>query len=529
MLHFARWQVIVIAILCLLAPLFILPNFKIFQPYLPFSNKINLGLDLRGGVHLTYQADTRSYFETRMRTLKTDVRHVLRPARQSNKTLIGYRNLVVHKNHLTFLIAKSEQVPEAIERLKTLVSPIEGSFQNDYDITHNGNHVKIALTPEYKKYLSNAVLNQTIEVMRRRIDAFGTREPNILRQGEDKIILQVPGESNVARLKSEVGKTAQMTFHLVIDNPEMASKINPPVVYPSDRYPDQTYTLEPDPIVTGDNLVNASATRDDQGLPAVAFKFDSKGGQLFGKVTSENIGRLFAIVLDNKVISVPRIQSSIFGGSGIITGNFTAEEAGDLALLLRSGALPVNLNVIEERIIGPELGAESIVAGTKSLIYGFCAVSFFMIIFYGISGVFSVLALIVNTIMVFSVLSLISATLTLPGIAGIVLGMGVAVDANVLINERIREELRHGHSVIKAVTIGYDKAWVTILDSHITGMLSAFVMFFLGSGPIRGFAVTLGIGILLSLFTSVWISRLLFSYYILTKKPKTLRFGISGA
>jgi protein-export membrane protein SecD len=529
MLHFPRWQVIAIVFLCLLAPIFILPNIESLRPYVPFSNKINLGLDLQGGVHLTYQADTDNYFKTRMQTLKNDIRQVLRPSRQANKTLIGYRNFVVRGNSLSFMVVKPEQIPEAMERLKGLASYVDGTFDKDYEITNNNNVIKIAITQAYKKYLTKSVLNQTIEVMRRRIDSFGTREPNILRQGDDKIILQVPGESNVNRLKSEVGKTAQMTFHLVIDNPNNASKITPPLIYPSQDNPEETFMLEPDPIITGDNLVNASLTRDDNGLPAVAFKFDSKGSQTFGKVTSENIGRLFAIVLDNKVISAPRIQSAIFGGYGIITGNFTSEEAGSLALLLRSGALPVNLDIIEERIIGPELGAESIVAGTKSLVYGFGAVAFFMIIFYGLSGVFSVIALIVNTLMVFAILSLLSATLTLPGIAGIVLGMGVAVDANVLINERIREELRHGHSVIKAVTIGYDKAWVTILDSHITGILSAFVMFFLGSGPIRGFAVTLGIGILLSLFTSVWISRLLFSYYIITQKPEKLRFGISGA
>lgn len=529
MLHFLRWQVITIIILCLLAPLFILPNFKTFQPYLPFGHKINLGLDLQGGIHLAYQADMDSYFQTRMRTFKNEVRQVLRPSRDSNKALIGYRNFTIADKHLSFTIVKPEQVAEAVERLKTLVSPVDGSFNDDYKITYEGTRIKIAVTEAYQKYLVNAILSQTIEVMRRRIDSFGTREPNILRQGADKIILQVPGESDVDRLKSEVGKTAQMTFHMVVDDSNNASKINPPVVYPSQHYPEQMFTLESEPILTGDNLVNASATRDDQGLPAVAFKFDSKGSTAFGKITSENIGRLFAIVLDNKVISAPRIQSPIFGGYGIITGNFTSDEARDLALLLRSGALPVNLTIIEESIIGPELGADSIVAGTKSLIYGFCAVSFFMIMFYGVSGIFSVVALIVNTVMVFSVLSLLSATLTLPGIAGIVLGMGVAVDANVLINERIREELRQGHSVIKSVMIGYDKAWVTILDSHITGMLSAVVMFFLGSGPIRGFAVTLGVGILLSLFTSVWISRLLFSYYILIKKPKKLRFGISGA
>jgi protein-export membrane protein SecD len=529
MLHFPRWQIIAIVVLCLLTPLFILPNFQSVRDYVPFGNKINLGLDLQGGVHLAYQADTEQYYKNRLQTLKNDIRGVLRPARSANKELIGYRNFVMRGHSLSFMIVKPEQTTEAMNRLEDLNGTLEGSSAKEYTITANNNIIKMVFTDAHEKALTKSLLNQTIEVMRRRIDAFGTREPNILRQGNDKIILQVPGESDVNRLKSEVGKTAQMTFHLVLDNPSQASKINPPLILPMEETPTEVLSLEADAIITGDNLVNASLSRDNNGMPAVSFKFDSKGSQKFGQITADNIGRLFAIVLDNNIISAPRIQSAIFGGSGIISGNFTTESAGNLALLLRSGALPVDLKIIEERIIGPELGAESIVAGAKSLVYGFLAVSAFMIVFYGLSGVFSVVALIVNTLMVFAILSMISATLTLPGIAGIVLGMGVAVDANVLINERIREELRHGHSVIKSVTIGYDKAWVTILDSHITGMLSAFVMFFLGSGPIRGFAVTLGVGILLSLFTSVWISRLLFSHYILTKKPEKLRFGLSGA
>ncbi|MFT6071699.1 MAG: protein-export membrane protein SecD [Dasania sp.] len=526
MLHFSRWQIIIISILCILAPLFILPNFKTLQPYIPTENKINLGLDLQGGIHLGYQADTKSYFKTRMRTLKNDVRQILRPSRQSNKTLIGYRNFVIRDSALSFTIAKPEQIQEAEQRLQSLIAPIENSLDYNYAVTINNNQATISLTDAYKKFLSNSILNQTIEVMRRRIDSFGTREPNIIRQGTDRIILQVPGASNIEQLKSEVGKTAQMTFHMVLND---AAPSVQPLIYPDEENPDRTYKLHPDPLITGDNLINASASRDDSGQPAVSFKFDRKGSQTFARVTSENIGQLFAIVLDGKVISAPRIQSAILGGSGIITGNFTRQEASNLSLLLRSGSLPVNLEIVEERTIGPELGAESIVAGTKSLLYGFCAVALFMVAFYGIPGSFSVFALTMNTIMIFAVLSLLSATLTLPGIAGIVLGVGVAVDANVLINERIREELRQGQSLIKAVSLGYEKAWLTILDSHITGILSAVVMFFLGSGPIRGFAVTLGVGILLSLFTSVWISRLLFSLYISHKKPSQLKFGLSGA
>lgn len=526
MLHFPRWQVFLIGFLCLIAPLFILPNFQKTAAYVPFENSINLGLDLQGGVHLAYQADTDSYFTTKMQSLKKDMRQILRPARDRKQVLIGYRNFKVTKDYIGFTLVKPELKSDALKRLETLIEPVEGTLDSNFTIASEGNQVKISLTDAYKKYLSNSILDQSIEVMRRRIDSFGTREPNILRQGRDKIIIQVPGESDIAQLKSEVGKTAQMTFHMVVDN--LGKSKARTISYPLQEDATEKLTLEADPLLTGDNLVNAYLARDERGLPAVGFKFDRRGSQEFGKATSENIGRLFAIVLDNKIISAPRIQTAIFGGDGIITGDFTRQEAGNLALLLKSGALPVDLSIVEERTIGPELGAESIDAGTKSLLYGFCAVTLFMILFYGISGTFSVAALIVNVVMVFALLSMLSATLTLPGIAGIVLSIGVAVDANVLINERIREELRHGNAVMKAVSIGYEKAWLTIIDSHITGIVSAFVMFFLGSGPIRGFAVTLGIGILVSLFTSVWISRLLFSYYLKACHPKKLRFGLSG-
>lgn len=528
MLHFPRWQVILIIAVCLLAPLFILPNFKNIAPYIPFKNTINLGLDLQGGVHLAYQADTDSYFETQMKTLKNDVRDILRPSRNSGQSLIGYRNFIVNKDFLAVTIVKPEQKNDAIERLKTLITTIEGSLDDNFTVetSQDSSQIKLVSTAAYKRYLSKSVLDQAIEVMRRRIDSFGTREPNILRQGNNKVIIQVPGASDIEKLKSEVGKTAQMTFHMVEDN--IGSQKSDVITVPLQEDLSQSLTLDSTPLLTGDNLINAYGTRDEIGQPAVGFKFDRRGSQIFSKVTSENIGRLFAIVLDNEIISAPRIQSAIFGGDGIITGNFTRSEANNLALLLKSGALPVNLKIVEERTIGPELGAESINAGTKSLIYGFLAVTVFMILFYGLSGSFSVVALIVNVIMVFALLSMLSATLTLPGIAGIVLSIGVAVDANVLINERIREELRHGHPVLKAVSLGYEKAWLTIIDSHITGIVSAFVMFFLGSGPIRGFAVTLGIGILISLFTSVWISRLLFSYYLINKRPQKLKFGLSG-
>ena len=537
MLYFPRWQIVLIAVICFVAPFLLVSNFfskqELAQKPFLLQRQINLGLDLQGGAHLAYEADLENYYVGKLSALKADIRRVLRVqgAENAGKKSIGYRNLRIAKDNVSVMIVNEGDIPQAKERLLSLTQNIGTGFSKDYELVQNGSILKLTMTDELRDVLAGRVMEQTIEVMRRRIDAFGTREPNILRQGQDRIILQVPGESDMVRLKNEIGKTAKMTFHMVDDSIK-GENGRLPMGYmslPSVEQKDISYILEEDALLSGDNLVNAQVVQDEYGRPTVSFHFDRKGANIFARVTSDNIGRLFAIVLDGKVISAPQIQSAILGGQGVISGSFTSEEASNLSLLLRAGALPVDLKIVEERTIGPELGAESVVAGRNAMIYGFLAVSSFMILYYGTVGVFSVGALIVNTVLIFAVLTLLSATLTLPGIAGIVLGMGVAVDANVLINERIREEIRRGHSVIKAFTIGYERAWVTILDSHITGMVSALIMFFLGSGPIRGFAVTLALGVILSLFTSVWVSRLLFAKYLLKYRPEKLRFGLSGA
>ena len=541
MLYFPRWQVILIAFICLIAPFFVASNFvskeELKNYFLP-QKQINLGLDLQGGAHLAYEADLETYYQSKMTSLKADVRRALRPTGKDSdgQKRIGYRNLSVTKDSLSVTIPKADALEEASKRLMSVTQPVGGglaggALARDYALTQEANRFTLTMTSDNKELLASKVIEQTIEVMRRRIDAFGTREPNILRQGDDRIILQVPGESDIERLKSEVGKTAKMTFQMVNMNATEGDTVPSGYVRVFSAEEGQeniSYILDEEVILSGDNLINAASMRDEYGRPTVSFTFDRKGASIFGRVTSDNVGNLFAIVLDGKVISAPRIQTAILGGSGVITGNFTELEASNLALLLRAGALPVDLEIVEERTVGPELGAESVTSGRNALLYGFLAVTAFMIAYYGIPGLFSVGALVVNTLLIFAVLSLLSATLTLPGIAGIVLGLGVAVDANVLINERIREELRRGHSVVKAVSIGYERAWITILDSHITGVVSALIMFLLGSGPIRGFAVTLALGVLLSLFTSVWVSRLLFSKYVLSRRPEKLRFGLSG-
>ena len=535
MLYFPRWQTIVIVLICLIAPFILYSNFipkdKLQDSSLFFKKQINLGLDLQGGAHLSYEADLDTYYQTKLNNLKSDVRRVLRPYdKDKDEKSIGYRNLTVKDSGLSLIIPDDADMDMALERLKTLTQNTSGTFTHDYDVIQKENLITITMTDSFKQALSQRVLDQTIEVMRRRIDAFGTREPNIIRQGSNRIVLQVPGESNIDNLKNEIGKTAKMSFHLVSDEytPDMKPLPSDYMVLPASDQVGVSYVINKTAILSGDNLTNAQSIRDEYGRPTVAFTFDGAGSRIFGRVTTDNVGRAFAIVLDNKIISAPRIQAAILGGSGIITGNFTKIEATNLALLLRAGALPVDLKIVEERTVGPELGVQSVISGRDAMIYGFLAVSVFMIAYYGLTGVFSVVALFVNTMLIFTLLTVLGATLTLPGIAGVVLGMGVAVDANVLINERIREELRQGHGIIKAITAGYDRAWVTILDSHVTGFVSALIMFLLGAGPIRGFAVTLALGILLSLFTSVWVSRLLLSVYVNKCRPTTLRFGLSG-
>ena len=352
----------------------------------------------------------------------------------------------------------------------------------------------------------------------------GTREPTIQRQGSDRILIQVPGIGSAAELKAIIGTTAQLTFNPVVNRgaDENAAPGLGNSLLPDAESPGTFYVIETAPVVTGEELVDAQPSFDQNGRPAVSFRFDTTGARKFGTYTAENIGAPFAIVLDNKVISAPTIQSAIPGGSGIITGNFTVEESTNLAVLLRAGALPAGLTFVEERTIGPELGQDSIDAGKVATSVAFIAVLFFMWASYGLFGFFANIALIINVGMIFGLLSLIGATLTLPGIAGIVLTVGMAVDANVLIFERIREELKTAKGPARAISLGYERALSAILDANITTFIIAIILFVLGSGPVRGFAVTLGLGIVTSVFTAYFVTRLMVVFWFERRRPKTI-------
>jgi len=366
---------------------------------------------------------------------------------------------------------------------------------------------------------------QAVEVIRKRIDELGTREPTIVRQGKNRIVVQVPGLQDPSALKALLGKTAKLEFKLVdinADPAEVAQGRAPPGSQILPSIDGQPVVLKRRAVITGDQLVDAQVSNDESGSPAVSFRFDSAGGRRFAKATQENVGKPFAIILDNKVISAPRINGAILGGSGIITGNYTTESANNFAILLRSGKLPVELKVIEERTVGPDLGADSIKAGTLAAVVATLAVAVLMIATYGRFGVYSVLALILNIIMILGIMSVVGATLTLPGIAGLVLTIGAAVDANVLINERIREEQRKGRGVIASVEVGYRDATRTIWDANSLNIIVAIIMFLFGSGPIKGFAVVLSIGIATSVFTAVTVTRLMVSRWLTAKRPAAL-------
>ncbi|MDE3028777.1 MAG: protein translocase subunit SecD, partial [Paracoccaceae bacterium] len=367
-------------------------------------------------------------------------------------------------------------------------------------------------------------MQQSLEIVRRRVDAAGTREPTIQREGTDRILIEVPGIGSADELKALIGTTARLTFNGVLgrtaDPHAIAGAGN--VVLPSQDEKGVYYIVQDTPVVTGEDLTDAQPAFDQNGRPAVDFRFDASGARKFGDYTAQHIGSPFAIVLDNQVISAPVIQAHIGGGSGIITGNFTVAGSTKLAVLLRAGALPAKMNFLEERTIGPELGADSIKAGKIAAVAGSVAVGVFMVLVYGWFGWIANFSLLLNLGMMFGALSMIGGTLTLPGIAGIVLTVGTAVDGNVLVYERIREELRNAKGPARAIELGYDRALSAIVDSNITTMISALILYFVGSGPVRGFAVTLALGIMTSVFSTVFLSRLFIVMWFERRRPKTI-------
>ena len=483
---------------------------------------VNLGLDLRGGAHLLAEVQVEDVYKQRMDAMWPEVRRAL-----VSEAKVAVRRIKGADSELRVEIDKPEAMEKAVEVVRGFASPVvtlTGVGQNDLDIRTEGNQIIVTLSEAEQVATDDRTMQQSLEIVRRRVDAAGTREPTIQRQGQDRILIEVPGIGSAAELKELIGTTAQLTFNQVIrrtSNPEEPAGIGN-VNYPSAEEEGAYYILDELPVVTGEELVDARPDFDQNGRPAVAFRFNTSGARKFGDYTAEHVGELFAIVLDGKVISAPQIRTHIGGGSGIITGTFTPEETNNLAVLLRAGALPAKMEFLEERTVGPELGQDSIDAGRVAAIVGTVAVVVLMIASYGLFGVFASVALGLNLSMLFAILSAMGATLTLPGIAGIVLTVGMAVDANVLVFERIKEELKTARGPARAIEIGYEKAMSAIIDANLTTVIAALILFFLGSGPVKGFAVTLMIGLITSVFTAIFVTRLFVVTWFARKRPKTL-------
>ncbi|GAB4384287.1 protein translocase subunit SecD [Albidovulum sp.] len=497
----------------------------LWPDWLP-SGLVNLGLDLRGGAHLLAEVQLGDVYAARMEALWPELRRALAPARAETG---GIRRVPSPPDELRIEIEKSEGMARAMEIANGLSSPVvtlTGVGQKDLDIRAEGKVLVITLSEAERTALDDRTMQQSLEIIRRRVDAAGTREPTIQRQGQDRILIQVPGIGSASELKKLIGETAQLTFHPVIGRTSDKNAIAGPdqLILPSaDRGEEGTYyILQKVPVMTGEDLTDARPDFDQNGRPAVAFRLDTAGARKFGEYTSNNVGQLFAIVLDGKVISAPQIRTAITGGSAQITGSFTVEETNNLAILLRAGALPAGMKFLEERTIGPELGQDSINAGRIAATVGLVAVVAFMIASYGLFGVFVSVALGLNMAMIFGVLSSLGATLTLPGIAGIVLTIGMAVDANVLVFERIREELRTARGPARAIELGYEKAMSAIVDANITTFITAVILFFLGSGPVKGFAVTLTVGLVTSVFTAIFVTRLFVVLWFERRRPRAI-------
>jgi len=497
MLDFPKWKVLFVLTICSFGVFFASPNFFEKPPaWLP-TKTVNLGLDLKGGVHLLLEIDFNSYFKEQVEDLKSDTRTALR------KEKIGYRYLNSVDTIVSFALTDITKKKIVIKQIKSIDKNLDVIIKDD-------GYTTVSYNEDNKEEAKKRLLEQSIEIVRRRIDETGIKEPTIQRQGSNRILVQVPGFDDPERLKQLIGKTAKLTFHLV----DKKENINSNKIVLKEEDGGREYVLEKRAVLTGDLLVDASVSTGRDGDPVVSFRFNAQGARKFGKFSQQHVGDLFAIVLDKKIISAPRINEAILGGSGMISGNFTFESANDLALLLRAGALPAPLEVIEERTVGPSLGADSIAAGKKASIIGIVLVMTFMLLYYGVFGMFSNIALIVNMVLILATLSILQATLTLPGIAGIVLTIGMAVDANVLIFERIREELKMGKTPSVAVSSGFSRAFKTIIDSNITTLIASLLLYQFGSGSVKGFAVTLSLGIMASMFTAVLLTRMLIVFWV---------------
>ena len=519
MVYLERWKVILILVVCAIGVLYSAPNLlgkeraAWVQEHTPsfFPNQtVNLGLDLRGGSHLLLEVATDNVIDEHMQSLVDQTRAALRVAK------VGYTDLGLVGGAVHFKLTDASQVDAAKAAMNEM--------DHDLVVTAEKDDFSMRMTEEKITERKRAAMDQSIEIVRRRIDETGTREPSIQRQGDNRILVQLPGVDDPERIKNLLGQTAKLTFRLV-DETASAQDGHAPSgeeILPSgDGDGQRSYVVQKRVMVSGDTLVDAQPSFQE-GSPVVSFKFDSIGGRRFGEATRNNVGHLFAIVLDNKIISAPVIREPITGGSGVISGHFTTQSANDLALLLRAGALPAPIKILEERTVGPGLGADSIKAGATASLIGLALVVVFFVFAYGLFGVFANIALMFNIALIFAVLSILHATLTLPGIAGIVLTIGTALDANVLVFERIREEMRAGRSVIASIDAGYSRALSAIVDANMTTLIAAVLLFIFGSGPVKGFAVTLSIGIVTSIFSAIMITRLIVVWWMRATKPKVI-------
>jgi protein-export membrane protein SecD len=512
-LNFSKINILLIYIIFFLISIFSVLNFQNNNNII-LDKKVNLGLDLQGGSYLLLEINSDSLVEEKIQSKVIPIKKLFR---EKN---LSYTDFKINKKNLTLKMNDLEKFELIFfSRKENLINPYIDNyraFELDYKKLDN-NYVQISLSRFGLLTINNSALKQSIEIVRRRIDDVGTKEPTILQRGEKRILVELPGLKDPERIKTLLGKTAKLNFRMVSENSEfgvdkLISEIGEPLKI-SKRI-----------VMSGENLIDAQPSiQNQQNEPTVSFTLDRIGSQKFGRATTDNVGKRLAIVLDGKIISAPNINEPITSGKGVISGNFTFQEATDLALLLRSGALPTPLDVVEERTVGPDLGEDSIKSGITSLIVGFILVIFFMLYKYKLFGLIANIALIANLLMLVGVLTILEATLTLPGIAGIILTVGMAVDANVLIFERIKEELKTEKSIIHAFDSGYSKAKITVLDANITTLIAAIILFAFGSGPVKGFAITLGIGILTTLFTAYFLARHLTSIIVLRKKNTILR------
>ena len=552
MLQFSLWQKLLILSICIVGIFFSIPNafytrvenkndtlnaiskgqelssselksLRAWPVFLP-SNLVNLGLDLRGGAHLLAEVKVEEVYGQRLDAMWQEVRDVLRAERDVIGTI---RRQDGRSDQLRIKISNVSGMPRAVELIEDLARPVSSLSsvgKKDLKVTSDQNILIVEFSEVQKLALNERTMKQSLEIIRRRVDEVGTREPTIQKQGERRILIQVPGIGSASELKTLIGTTAKLGFYPVLKQTSNSEEQGNGRTQTLPAKDDKNifYVLEKSPAVTGEELVDAQPTFDQNGQPAVSFRFNPGGARKFGNYTANNVGALFAIVLDGEVISAPQIREAITGGSGQITGNFSVEESSELSILLRAGALPAPMQFEEERTIGPELGQDSIDAGKIACIVAFSGILVFMFLSYGLFGIFANIALVINVTLIFGLLSIIGATLTLPGIAGIVLTIGMAVDANVLVFERIKEELKTAKSPYRAIELGYERAFSAILDANITTFIAALILFLMGSGPVRGFSITLGLGIITSVFTAIYVTRLLLAIWFDRTRPKTI-------